>query len=64
MLRTIISFAAGFVVAKFTSDSKFIEKTQKSALENYEKIKSTSKKVAGVVKEEFSSKETPVQEKS
>ena len=64
MVRIIISFAAGFVVAKFTSDSKFIEKTKKSALENYEKVKSTSKKFAGVVKEEFSSKEKAAQEQS
>jgi hypothetical protein len=57
MIKIIISFAAGFAVAKLTSDSKIIEKTKKSAAENYEKVKSASKKVAGVLKEEFSSKE-------
>lgn len=46
MLRTIISFGAGFVVAKLTTNSKTVEK-----------IKQTSSKVAKTVKEEFSSKD-------
>ena len=57
MIRIVISFVAGFAVAKLTGDSKIIEKTKKCAAENYEKVKSASKKVADVVKEEFSSKE-------
>ncbi|PIE74566.1 MAG: hypothetical protein CSA18_04255 [Deltaproteobacteria bacterium] len=46
MLRTILSFAAGFGIAKLTANSKTVEK-----------IKTTSAKVAKTVKEEFSSKE-------
>lgn len=51
MLRTVISFAAGFAVAKLTAKSKTVEK-----------IKDTSSKVAKAVKEEFSSKEKTAKE--
>ncbi|MEA2059675.1 MAG: hypothetical protein U9P10_03960 [Thermodesulfobacteriota bacterium] len=57
MLRIIITFAAGFTLAKLTSDSKVIQKTKEQAADTYKKIKSASKKTAGVIKEEFSSKE-------
>lgn len=46
MLRTILSFAAGFAVAKLTEKSKTMDK-----------IKKTSVKVAETIKEEFKNKE-------
>ncbi|MCP4114565.1 MAG: hypothetical protein GY737_04040 [Desulfobacteraceae bacterium] len=64
MIRTVISFAAGFAVAKLTADSKIIKKTKECAAENYEKVKSASKKVAGVVKDEFSSKEEGIEKEA
>lgn len=45
MLRTVISFAAGFVIAKVFDGNKTAEK-----------IKRTSSKVVKTIKEEFSSK--------
>ncbi|MEA2061688.1 MAG: hypothetical protein U9P10_14525 [Thermodesulfobacteriota bacterium] len=57
MLRIILSFAAGFTLAKLTSDNSIIKKTKKQAADSYRKIKSASQKTAGVIKEEFSSKE-------
>ncbi len=56
IIRIILSFAAGFAVAKIFSDSSGVEKVKKAAKENTEKIKTTSKKVAQIVKEEFGKK--------
>ena len=56
IIRIILSFAAGFAAAKIFSDNSGIEKVKKSAKENAEKIKTTSKKVAQIVKEEFGKK--------
>ncbi len=64
MIRTVIAFAAGFVVAKITTDSKFIKKTKESATENYKKVAAASKKVAEVVKEEFSPKEEAIKKEA
>ena len=56
IIRIILSFAAGFVAAKIFSDNSGIEKVKKAAKEKTEKIKTTSKKVVQVVKEEFGKK--------
>ena len=64
MIRTVISFALGFVVAKLTTDSKIIKETKEYAAENYKKVASASKKVAEVVKDEFAAKQEVSQEKA
>ena len=64
MVRTIIAFAAGFVVAKLTTDSKLVKRTKECAAENYQKMTSASKKVAGVVKEEFAPKEEAIKKEA
>jgi len=56
MIRIILSFAAGFAAAKLFSKSSSMEKVKKAAKEKTEKIKTTSKKVAQVVKEELGKK--------
>ncbi len=56
MIRIILSFAAGFVASKLFSESSSMEKVKKAAKEKTEKIKTTSKKVAQVVKEELGKK--------
>ena len=56
MIRIILSFVAGFAAAKFFSDNSGMEKVKKAAKEKTEQIKTTSKKVAQVVKEEFGKK--------
>ena len=64
MIRTAISFVAGFAVAKLTADSKIIKKTKECAAKNYKKVKSASKKVAGVVKDEFTSEEEAIEKEA
>ena len=56
IIRMILSFAAGFATSKLFSNNSSMEKIKKSAKENTEKIKTTSKKVAEIVKEEFGKK--------
>lgn len=53
MLRIIVSFAAGFVVAKLTTNNKTIENLKETSCKMAKKIQTTSKKVAAVVKDEF-----------
>ncbi len=57
MLRIILSFTAGFVIAKLFPKNYNIDKIKEIAKENTEKVKNTSKKVVQVVKEEFGKKE-------
>ena len=56
IIRIILSFAAGFAAAKIFSDNSSMEKVKKAAKDKTEKIKTTSKKVAQIVKEEFGKK--------
>ena len=56
MIRIILSFVAGFAAAKLFSETSGMEKVKKAAKEKTEKIKTTSKKVAQIVKEEFGKK--------
>jgi hypothetical protein len=74
MIRAILGFAAGFVVAGLVTNSgsakKFkdvaAEKTLKlkdAACKNAAKVKSATQKAAAAVREEFSSKEDEAKQK-
>jgi hypothetical protein len=64
MLRTIIGFAAGFVVAGFVVESASAKKFKAVAAEKAGQLKSATRKAAAAVKEEFSSKKEDAAEEA
>lgn len=73
MIKTVLSFAAGFVIAGLVIDSgsakKFREvaaekaaKLKDAACENAAKVKSATQKAAAAVRDEFSNKEADTEE--
>ena len=58
MLRIILSFVAGFAVAKLFATKSSVEEVKAVAQKTADKITKTSRKVADVIKEEFGKKET------
>ena len=57
MFRTIISFAAGFVVAGLVADTGSVKKFKAVAKEKAAKLKSAGQKAVAAAREEFRNKE-------
>jgi methionine aminopeptidase len=64
MVRTLISFAAGFVIAGFVIDSASAKKFREVAGEKAAQLKSATQKAAAAAREEFCSKKEPAEEKA
>jgi hypothetical protein len=57
MLKAVISFAAGFVIARGVAESGSVKQFQEVAKEKAAQLKSAAQKATAAVREEFCGKE-------